>query len=210
MYADPVLTYICDHLITGHQAHTVLLYGSRADGSATADSDYDVMAFAPVERVIRDARYHEGDYLDIFIYPEQMLAEPSEALLHLRSAQILRQRGTEAEAFLAHLDALFKHGPAPLPPDEVRARMAWIPKMLTRMQRGDAEGNYRRAWLLFQLLEDYFHLRQRWYLGPKRSLALLEREDPGVYAKFSAALEPGASRKSIEALAAAVMNGVDA
>lgn len=81
--------------------------------------------------------------------------------------------------------------------------------MVARMRRADADGNYRRAWLLYQLLEDYFHPRRQWYQGPKRSLALLQRTEPKVYAKFVAALEPDASPEAIQELAAAVVKGVD-
>jgi hypothetical protein len=208
MHSDPVLTYICEQLATRHSAHTVMLYGSRADGSATADSDYDVVAFAPIEDALRDARLHEGDYLDIFIYPESVLAKPTGEYLHLRQAKVLQQRGDEGDAFLAQLDTLFQQGPDSLPSDEIAARLTWIHKMLARMQRGDAEGNYRRAWLLFSLLEDYFQLRRQWYQGPKKSLALLRQTAPEIYAKFAAALEPGASADAVQVLAIAVVDGI--
>lgn len=210
MGVDPVLAYICEQLAAKQGAHTVLLYGSRADGSATADSDYDVAAFAPIEDVLRDARVHDGSYLDIFIYPDRYLAASSEELLHIRQARILKQRGNEADRFLEQLDALFMQGPLPQPTDELAARIAWIHKMLARMQRGDAEGNYRRVWLLFSLLEDYFQFRRQWYQGPKKSLALLQRSEPEVYAKFAAALEPGASAETVQVLAIAVVNGIRA
>jgi len=35
--------------------------------------------------------------------------------------------------------------------------------MALRMRRSDIEGNFRRAWLLTALLEDYFRLRGMWY-----------------------------------------------
>jgi hypothetical protein len=160
MPIDPVLIHICEQLAAKHGAHTVMLYGSRADGSATADSDYDVAAFAPIENTLRDARLYDDAYLDIFVYPESELADPSEEFLHLRQSQVLLQCRKEADNFLQRLDALFQQGPAPLPPDEVVARITWIHKMLARIQRDDAEGNYRRVWLLFSLLEDYFQLRR--------------------------------------------------
>ena len=46
-------------------AHTILLYGSRADGSANAHSDYDVAAFAPVDRTRRDTRVVDDCFLDV-------------------------------------------------------------------------------------------------------------------------------------------------
>ena len=65
------------------------------------------------------------------------------------------------------------------------------------MQRGDAEGNYRRAWLLTALLEDYFHMQGRWWQGPKKALRWLAENDATVHRDFAAALEPGASPADI-------------
>ncbi|BAZ21637.1 hypothetical protein NIES4073_25150 [Kalymmatonema gypsitolerans NIES-4073] len=41
--------------------------------------------------------------------------------------------------------------------------------MLKRISQRDIEADYRRVWLLYTLLEDYFALRQKWYLGSKES-----------------------------------------
>jgi uncharacterized protein len=51
------------------------------------------------------------------------------------------------------------------------------------------EGNYRLNWLLTSSLEDYFALRDRWYPGSKKAFSLLEKEEPGIFSLFSAALE---------------------
>jgi predicted nucleotidyltransferase len=199
--SDPVLRKVCDDLVTVHGAHTILLYGSRADGSATHDSDYDLAAFAPTEKTMRDARLMNGAYLDIFVYPESMLKNPGEELLKLRGSRVILQRVGEADAFLRALDQLFERGPERLPPDEIQARKIWALKMASRSQRGDTEGNFRRAWLLVALLEDYFLIRGRWYQGPKKALLWLQECDPATWQAFSSALQPNASQESINNLA---------
>jgi len=98
------------------------------------------------------------------------------------------------------LEALHGAGPEALPESELTARRNWAWKMLDRARIGDPEGNYRRAWLLTALLEDYFHLRTQWYEGSKKSLAFLARHEPAVYAKFEAALLPGAGLDRIAEL----------
>lgn len=81
--------------------------------------------------------------------------------------------------------------------------------MLTRAEKGDPEGDYRRHWLLMVLLEDYFALRGQWYLGPKRSLALLQHEEPQDFAVLRQALEPSASIADIRAAVAMVIGVED-
>ena len=49
-------------------------------------------------------------------------------------------------------------------------KKCWIE--LSKAQ-GDLEGNFRRVWLLYALLEDYFALRGMWYEGPKAALKWL-------------------------------------
>jgi hypothetical protein len=76
--------------------------------------------------------------------------------------------------------------------------------------RGDAEGNYRRAWLLTALLEDWFQLRGLWYLGPKNALAHLRIHEPGLHDAFETALGPDAPLEKVETLVALVAGPRDA
>jgi predicted nucleotidyltransferase len=200
MTTDSLLAHICEELISRYRAHTILLYGSRANGTAGDDSDYDIAAFAPTNRMLRDARLFKDKYLDAFVYPETVLAEPSADHLHIRGSTILLQKERLAETFLRRLDEVFDAGPAALPPDELATKRAWPQKMRKRIARGDIEGNYRRVWLLTTLLEDYFHLRGLWYLGPKKSFQWLDAHDPTIYHAFSHALELGATDRDIHEL----------
>lgn len=194
----PLLRTLCTELSQRHGVHTVLLYGSRADGTEDQDSDCDIAAFAPREDIGRDVRMLDGIYLDVFIYPESVLRQqPTMALLKLRQSVVLVQREQEADHFLQGLQALFAQGPPALPADEAGARRSWAWKMMARMERGDAEGHYRRAWLLTSLLEDYFALRGLWYEGPKKALQWLDGHDPAVAIAVEAALQPGALPASI-------------
>jgi hypothetical protein len=192
MNSEPILEQLCTELTTAHAAHTVLLYGLRSDGSARADSDYDIAAFAPVDKSFRIARRLDGVYLDVFVYPEAVLLSPTEEYLKLRGCRIVMQRGTETEQFLSELDEVFRRGPRALPADEIEALKTWAHKMVARIERADPEGNYRRVWLLTALLEDYFHIRGLWYQGPKKSLRWLEQFDRPTYDAMCLALEPNA------------------
>ena len=138
------------------------------------------------------------------------MPDPTEEYLKLRGSQVLLQRGVEADAFLRKLDALFQLGPKPLPADEITAIKLWAHKMVARIERADAEGNYRRVWLLMALMEDYFPIRGLWYQGPKKSLRWLEQFDGPTYDAMLRALEPNASNEAISALVHLVAGKPDA
>lgn len=195
---DPLLREVCVSLERDSRAHTILLYGSRANGTENEFSDYDIAAFADVPAAKRDTRVVAGQFLDVFLHPEAALAAPSTEHLTLRGSRILVQRGSEASAFLARLDAMFDRGPEPLPPDEIDARRTWAGKMALRMRRGDIEGDFRRVWLLTALLEDYFALRGMWYQGPKKSFQWLREFDAATHRAFENALKPSASFDAID------------
>ena len=203
--ADALLARLCAELQAQHQAHTILLYGSRANGSEGPGSDYDIAAFAPVARTVHDARLVDGEYLDAFIYPEAVLETPHEEHLRLLGSVVVLQRGTLATDFLTKLQSLHDQGPPPLANDEVETRIAWAWKMLERTRRGDVEGDFRRVWLLTTLLEDYFQLRGAWYRGPKRALQWLALNDAATYSAFCDALRPEVTHACIEDLVARVV-----
>jgi hypothetical protein len=187
--------------------HTILLYGSRGNNTHTTDSDYDIAAFGPVSEVQRLTESTGAAYLDVFVYPECMLLEASEDLLRLRGSVVLLERDRSAARLLAGLDERFAAGPTKLNPGEQQARRDWLKKMAQRMRRGDAEGDFRRAWLLTALLEDYFVLRAIWYEGPKKALAWLRINDEVGLRLFTTALAPGSPPEAIDRLVEYVASG---
>lgn len=198
---DEDLQALVSELRDRHGCHTVILYGSRARGDATAESDYDVAGIRVGGPSVRDARPWRDSYLDAFIYPEAAVTTGSEDRLHWLGGRVLLEREGLGQRLLAELAAVEAVGPKPLAEDDAATRRVWLGKMVERAARGDLEGHYRRAWLLFQALEDYFALRGRWYRGPKESFAWLAAHDPETLAVFEAALAPDASIKALHTLA---------
>jgi predicted nucleotidyltransferase len=191
---------LVDDLRQTHGVHTIFLYGSHAHGDATPASDVDVAAFADVPETVRDARLWQGWVLDAFIYPTALAPAPDTDMLKLLGGRVLLDERGIAGPLLERLAVLDRQGPRPLPESEARMRRVWAHKMLARVRRGDAEAHYRRHWLLYQLLEDYFALRGRWYRGPKRALADLQLNAPATFVAFERALAPGASLDTLDAL----------
>jgi len=206
MEGDPVLTGLVREIVERHGCHTVVLYGSRALGAATPESDWDMLGIREGGEATRDARLVDGVFLDAFIVPERDVVGAGANFLHVRGGiAVLDPRGIGAR-LVADAAAALALPPKGLPEAEIAARRAWCQKMLGRMTRGDVEANYRRAWLLFDLLELYFVFRGRHYLGPKESFRWLAEHDAPAYEAFSAALAPGAPSSAVAALVSRVLS----
>ena len=195
------------HLTEQFGCHTAILYGSRARGDWDAASDIDVIAFRDAGEAGHVAHRWHDLYLDLFLYPTA--TKPAPDWLRLHGGRVLFQRGSDGDEVLAAVEGMLAAGPERLSADDARTQCLWAEKMLTRAEKGDPEGDYRRHWLLMVLLEDYFTLRGQWYLGPKRSLALLQREEPRDFAVLRQALEPSASIADIRAAVAMVIGVED-
>ncbi len=191
---------LIDDLRRAHGAHTIIVYGSRAHGDATPESDLDLAAFAEVAAPSRDARLWNGIFLDGFVYPTTVAEAANADLLRLCGGRVLLDERGLAGRLLEQLAALERQGLAPLAEDEQKMRRVWAHKTLARVRRGDAEAHYRRHQLLVELLKDYFELRGEWFRGPKRALADLARREPTAFALFAEAMAPGAALEAIAAL----------
>jgi hypothetical protein len=206
MHHETLIQTLSEELQRRHGCHTVILYGSRARGDESSESDYDLAGFRIGNNIVRDARILDDAFVDMFIYPESYLSQPPPELLKLRDGIVLTEKDGAGRRLLANLVKLFVAGPPRLPADEVQARRIWAQKMLERAKRGDTEGDYRRLWLLTALLEDYFSIRGLWYLGPKTSLQWLRCHDVMTFDALAVALKPGASIDSIAMAVAAVVS----
>jgi predicted nucleotidyltransferase len=192
-------------VLTAHDCHTVILYGSRARGDATPRSDVDLLCVRDEGPSLRDARVVEGLYLDAFVYGEAALATIDPALLRVRGGVVIRERQGYGARLLEQIEALYQRGPLPVPEDERRALTVWARKMLDRIAgRSDVERDYRRMFLLVRALEDYFGLRNIWYGGEKEALAWLRQHDGQAYALFERAGRSDAAEDEVGALIEAV------
>lgn len=200
MSNDQLLKKIQQTLIDDYKCHTIILYGSRARGDQTNQSDYDIVALRAEGELERDCRFVDGFYLDIFIYSEDIVQHPDNYLIRIKDGIVLQQKDSLGDLLLQKINTIYKAGPTPTPEWEKHEINQWIMKMFQRAKQDDIEGHFRRHWLLHDLLECYFKLRDRWYLGPKESFKWLRENDSVTYTAFDIALKSYADFDAMEKL----------
>ncbi len=201
---DP-LTEIRRVLVDRHGCHTVILYGSRVTGATRPGSDWDVLGVREQGAPVREVRSIADGWLDAFVHDEAHFTKLDEGCLRFLGAKVLVDAKGFAAKLLVRIAAFEKKGPPPLDPNEEATLRAWFPKTLERVRRDDTEARYRRAHLLVQALEAWFHLRGRWFRGPKTGLVQLQELDPGAFVLFERALAPNATMDDLGALVANVL-----
>lgn len=182
------LEKLTEDLVSKHNPKLILLYGSYARNDYTPKSDIDVVCFKDVENVETDTRDFDGFYLDAWVKPIDELDTPKN-LIYLEGAKILYDPDGLGEDLLNAIGTVLDSPPEKIEGSELEHIKAWTLKMLDRTYRGDIEANYRRQWLIFDLLSMYFKLNQKWYRGSKLAFRELKEIDPEVYRKFDKLLK---------------------
>lgn len=196
MTNNELLEALSDDLQSVYGCHTAILYGSRARDDWDAASDIDVIAFRDQGNSQRVAEKWNGILLDLFIHASHDAPDPS--WIRIGDGRVLFQANQFGDRVLQDIQTLTQGGPEQVPIAELLVRKVWAEKMLERSGKGDMEGNYRRHWLLFVLLEDYFAVRGQWYLGPKKSFRWLRETNGAHFDAFETALRPEASMADMQ------------
>lgn len=189
---DPILRSIVQELKEKYRCHTIVLYGSRARGSVSSTSDYDVVGVRRRGERTRIAKKQMGFYWDVFVYPEKDLQKFDGKQMGWRDAKILHQEGTYGSKLLHRLRAFFRKPYKPVPQYEIDILKVWAQKELDRCKARDVQGLYRRAEFQSALIEHYFMVRKKRFSGPKAGFAWLEKNDLPAFKAILRSLEhPG-------------------
>lgn len=178
---DPILSAIVDELITKHRCHTVVLYGSRARGQVTLTSDYDVMGVRSRGSELRIAKKQEGFFWDVFVYPEKDLKNIDGKVFDLKHAKVLYQEGKYGTDLIRRIKKGLKIPFKKHSQFEIDVVKVWAQKELERCRINDTQGLYRRIEFLGALVDHYFYVRQKRYLGPKAGLETMQKNDPTTF-----------------------------
>ncbi|MCX4027221.1 nucleotidyltransferase domain-containing protein [Endozoicomonas sp. SM1973] len=181
---EKVVQLAIKELQAKYNPHTVILYGSVARNEATDTSDIDIACFCDREDEVKDARIFHGIYLDAWIYPTSALEEVPDTALRFADGIAVVDKQGYGKNYIDKVNKKLAKGVDKVSDSDLAHVKAWLNKMLTRAAIDDMEGNYRRTWLQFELLETYFKTRGLWFLGHKKSFSYLESNDPEAYALF--------------------------
>ena len=183
---------ILSYLAAEYDPVAIIVYGSFADGTQNLFSDFDALLITEGGERRHDDRFVDCTQLDVFVYPLSNFEGDYDVteFTQVYGGQILLDRGGAAAELL---DRVQKHvdGQTRKTRDELRLNVSWCEKMLRRAERTDAEGAYRRHWLLVDSLEIYTELRGWPYLGPKKALRQLEKKDKEGFSLYEKALCTG-------------------
>ena len=183
---------ILSYLAAQYDPVAIIVYGSFADGTSNLFSDFDALLITQDGQRRHDDRFVDCTQLDVFIHPLsdfQGEYDPAE-FARIYGGQILLDKNGVAAALLDKVQR-WVDSRAKKTQEELRLDVSWCEKMLRRAERADAEGCFRRHWLLTDSLEIYTELRGWPYLGPKKALAQLEKKDKAVFALYETALTAG-------------------
>lgn len=200
LYMEDELIYsIKEYLINKYGCHSIILYGSFANGDYSDESDIDLLCFCDDLEKENDMTEFNNRRLDAWIYKTEMINNCTD-FLHVRGGKILLDEKNLCTGLLNDIDKLFINGPRQLSLEEKDFLKSWLQKMLKRAEKGDIEGNFRYHWMLTDTLEIYFNIKGKWYLGPKKSLEWLNINDKTAYDRFNNALKINTDITEIEKL----------
>lgn len=182
---EKIIAYLIEH----YRPEGIVKYGSFANGSNNVGSDFDALVIADCP-FVHDSSVIDGTVLDVFVYPPETFQgeyDP-EDFVQIFDGEILLDKNGCAACVKAEILRYLDNQPKKSR-EELCNELDWCRKMLSRCSREDAEGFYRRHWLLCDSLEIYFDLIGKRYFGPKKSLRFIEQADPNAYSIYSRALK---------------------
>lgn len=174
---------IVQYLQEKYRPRALLVYGSYVRGDQDDFSDFDCMVIVDSKEKDHDDSVVDGVQLDCFIFTaEEVSAEDVDPFLTAYDSRIVFDDGLGAALKERVRKYVAEHTATEESEKEFIA--SWIRKTMRRMEKGDDEGNYRGIAFLSGSLADYCSLRDIFFFGSKKTIALLRETDPEGYRLF--------------------------
>lgn len=180
---------IIDYILNKYEPHTIILYGSYADGSNNANSDFDALVITDKQCIFHDGNVVDGTKLDVFIYNTVLFNNEIdyEKYVQIHDGSIIIDKYGVGKQLQEKVCEFIKNIPKKSK-EEKEHQVEWCEKMFLRTQREDTEGYFRWHWLLVDSLEIYFIICNEYYYGPKKSLIKLKKKDLEAFNYYNNAL----------------------
>lgn len=205
---DPLLPAIVRHIKDTYGGHTVILYGSRAQGTATLKSDYDIIVLQGSGIPAKNVRdLFQGVALDLHLLPDETVKDKyvSGYLSIVEGAAVLTQKENLGDRFIQNIQEVYNRGF--FTSDTIKQRIIDEIKMHLSKVENTTVGYYYQNLVLSNLLEHYFTLRNIFYIGSRESFRWIKKNDLTTYELFEQAVKPGANLASTKALVERVIVG---
>lgn len=180
---------ILEYIKQKYEPLAIIVYGSYADGSNNAHSDFDALVIAKEHNEFHDASFVDGIQLDVFIYPHSYFEREFDCdnLVQIYDGKIIMDTDECASLLKKHI-LEYVDGIPLKTEEEIHNEIEWCNKMLLRTKRADVEGVFRWHWLLTESLEIFCDIMHQKYWGPKKSLKWMEKQYPEAYECYKNAL----------------------
>lgn len=181
---------IIEYIKSRYAPLSVIVYGSYADGSNNAGSDFDALVLTRDGEKLHDVSFVGNIQLDVFVYPLSYFDNDFDCaeIIQAFDGRIVLDSGDAGKKLKERVNRYIESLPYKKTAKENREQAEWCKKMLSRADRGDEEGFFRWHWLLTESLEIYFDLLGKMYFGPKKSLRYMKENRSADYEIYSAAL----------------------
>jgi predicted nucleotidyltransferase len=179
---------ILSYLQQKYKPELVLLGGSRAEGTACPQSDWDLYLIGAYHKENqRIADEFEGAYLDIALFPKMTVQEGGLKIYYgpLRTLKVLLDNEVgEGAKLVAATTAAYGRGPDPLNRATLQARMAEMRRLLSKIEVyfGEATVSAYHIASFYQLvLPTWFEVRGEWSMPPHLAIPRIKAEDPTFF-----------------------------
>ena len=201
---------LVDFLRDSYDCHTIILYGSRTEGRARPDSDWDVVA-------INDSQapgWFNGTIdglgeVNAFTYPEQHVTAHMEEVLNLkqfcfglRHGRALLDKDGLGQRIIAEAQRTFETPEHVAPNFREHLIHFYSDTVLDTMDNPEKPSLVRHGRhheVMVKSLFHYFNLRGKLRPPAKEALAFLQTERPEHYTAFANAAKRGATVEDVQA-----------
>ena len=198
---EEIVSIVFEHIPNPQDVRAVMLHGSRTDGRAIAESDYDLAIICNRVEVAHLGFYHEDVPYSCNFYPSEVVQTDKMdhriAFSCFRAEPLFDADGT-GERFVQIANSLVEESSRAT---EKRRREieGYLDSLAMTAQGTGVAAAHARAKLLLHGLDMSFLYHGMPDVGRKRELEILLRDDPELFDLYVKALMPGAPFDDVQA-----------